>query len=186
MDGTHAPALAGGFLLMETSGKLFLFSFLQMRKLKFKEIKRWLNLNVNKDLHNSCCFNLKLPTLKNHMLLAWVTGCNSSRMGLEKEQILQGVEMLSFFCGSWIDEFRAQKPDLDGKYLGALGSIWASLVAQMVKNLPAVQETWVWFLGWKDPLEKGNSNPLQYSCLENPMDRGAWQAIVHGVTKSWT
>ena len=33
---------------------------------------------------------------------------------------------------------------------------------------------------------EGNGNPLQYSCLENPMDRGAWQAIVHGVTKSWT
>ena len=30
----------------------------------------------------------------------------------------------------------------------------------------------------------GNGNPLQYSCLENPMDRGAWQATVHGVTKS--
>ena len=46
---------------------------------------------------------------------------------------------------------------------------WASLVAQMVKNLPAIQET----LGQEDPLE-GNDNPLQYSCLENPMDRGAW------------
>ena len=33
---------------------------------------------------------------------------------------------------------------------------------------------------------EGNSNPLQYSCLENPMDEGAWQAIVHGVTKSQT
>ena len=32
----------------------------------------------------------------------------------------------------------------------------------------------------------GNGNPLQYSCLENPMDRGAWWATVHGVTKSWT
>ena len=32
----------------------------------------------------------------------------------------------------------------------------------------------------------GNSTPLQYSCLENPMDRGAWQAAVHGVLKSWT
>ena len=32
----------------------------------------------------------------------------------------------------------------------------------------------------------GNGNPLQYSCLENPMDRGVWQAAVHGVTKSWT
>ena len=33
---------------------------------------------------------------------------------------------------------------------------------------------------------EGNGNPLQYSWLENPMDRGAWQATVHGVTKSWT
>ena len=33
---------------------------------------------------------------------------------------------------------------------------------------------------------EGNGNPLQYSCLENSMDRGVWQATVHGVTKSWT
>ena len=33
---------------------------------------------------------------------------------------------------------------------------------------------------------EGHGNPLQYSCLENPMDRGAWPATVHGVTKSWT
>ena len=33
---------------------------------------------------------------------------------------------------------------------------------------------------------EGNDTPLQYSCLENPMDRGAWWAAVHGVTKSWT
>ena len=33
---------------------------------------------------------------------------------------------------------------------------------------------------------EGNGNPLQYSCLENPIDRGAWQATVHGVAKSWT
>ena len=51
----------------------------------------------------------------------------------------------------------------------ALGS---RLVVQTVKNLPATQETWVRSLGWEDPLEKGY--PLQYSCLENPMDRGAW------------
>ena len=48
----------------------------------------------------------------------------------------------------------------------------AFLVAKMVKNLPAIQETWVGFLGWKDSLEKGNDNPLQYSCLENSMERG--------------
>ena len=45
---------------------------------------------------------------------------------------------------------------------------WASLVAQMVKNLPSMRETWVRSLGWKGPLEEGHGNPLQYSCLENP------------------
>ena len=39
-------------------------------------------------------------------------------------------------------------------------------------------------LGWSPG--EGNGNPLQYSCLENPMDRGAWWATVYGVTKSWT
>ena len=58
-------------------------------------------------------------------------------------------------------------------------------MAQMVKNLPVMQETQVQSLGWEDPLEKGNGNPLQYSCLENPMDRGAWQATVYVVAKSW-
>ena len=43
----------------------------------------------------------------------------------------------------------------------------------MVKNLPAVQDTWVQSPGGEDPRE-GNSNPLQHSCLENSMDRGAW------------
>ena len=52
---------------------------------------------------------------------------------------------------------------------------------------PAMQETWVQSLGWEDPLEKeGIGNPLQYSCLENSMDRGAWWATVHGVSKSGT
>ena len=51
--------------------------------------------------------------------------------------------------------------------------IEAFLVAQMVKNLPAMWETWVQSLDCKDSLEKVNGYPLQYSCLENSMDRGA-------------
>ena len=95
----------------------------------------------------------------------------------------------------------------------------ASGVAQLVKNLPAMQETQVQFLSREVPLEQGflgfpcgsdgkelvcsvgdlgsipglgrspgggHGNLLQYSSLENPMDRGAWWAVVHGVTKSWT
>ena len=103
-------------------------------------------------------------------------------------------------------------------------------MAQMVKSLPAVQESRVRYLGQEDPLEKsmathsrflawrtpwteeqwvtksrtlltntftffliylcmygeGNGKPLQNSCLENPMDRGAWWATVRGVAKSRT
>ena len=53
-----------------------------------------------------------------------------------------------------------------------------SLVAQMVKNPPAKWETQV----RKIPGEK-NGNPLQYSCLENSMDRGDWRATVHGIAR---
>ena len=53
---------------------------------------------------------------------------------------------------------------------------YSSLVAQMVKNLPAMQETWVWSLGWslgwEVPLKKGMATPLQHSFLENSMRRG--------------
>ena len=97
--------------------------------------------------------------------------------------------------------------------MAVLGLCWAFLVAQIVKNLPAMHKTWVLSFGWEDPLEKGMSptpvflgfpgnsdskestcnagdlgmipglgrspggghgNPLQYSCLENLMDRGTW------------
>ena len=57
---------------------------------------------------------------------------------------------------------------------------WASLVAQLVKNLPAMWKTWVQSLGWKDPLEKGKIIHSS-SDLENSMD-----CIAHGVTNSRT
>ena len=63
-----------------------------------------------------------------------------------------------------------------------LTKIWAPLVAQTVKNLPTMQKTWVHSLGGR----LGNVYPLQYSCLQNSKDRGAWKAIVHGITKNQT
>ena len=48
----------------------------------------------------------------------------------------------------------------------------ASLVAQTLKRLPLMRETRVRSLGWEDSAGEGNGNPLQYPCLENPMDRG--------------
>ena len=52
------------------------------------------------------------------------------------------------------------------------------------KNLPVKQETCVLSLRREDPLEKEIANPLQYSYLGNPIDRGAWWVTVHGVAKS--
>ena len=63
---------------------------------------------------------------------------------------------------------------------------WASLVAQMVKNLPAMQETWVQSLGLEDPLEEGTATHSSILAWRIPMDRGAWWVTVHGVEKSRT
>ena len=60
-----------------------------------------------------------------------------------------------------------------------------TMVAQTVKSLPATQETWVQSLGQEESTGEGNGNPIQYSWLENPMDRGAWWASL-GVAESDT
>ena len=59
-------------------------------------------------------------------------------------------------------------------------------MAQMVKNLPAMQETWFRSLGWEDPLEEGMATHSNILAWRIPMDRGAWWVIVHGVAKSQT
>ena len=59
-------------------------------------------------------------------------------------------------------------------------------MAQTVKNLPAMQETWVRSLGWEDPLEEGMTTHSRLLAWRIPMDRGAWRATVLGVAKNWT
>ena len=59
-------------------------------------------------------------------------------------------------------------------------------VAQLVKHLPAIQETWVQSLGWEDPLEEGMETSSSILAWRIPIDRGAWWATVHGVIKSQT
>ena len=62
-------------------------------------------------------------------------------------------------------------------------------MALVVKNLPAnvgdLRDAGSILRSGRSPGE-GNSNPLQYSCLENPLERGVWRAAVHRVAKSWT
>ena len=61
---------------------------------------------------------------------------------------------------------------------------WASLVAQMVKNPPAMWETWVWSLGWEDSLEEGMATHSSILAWGIPRDRGAWRATLCGVAES--
>ena len=63
---------------------------------------------------------------------------------------------------------------------------WPSQAAPTVKNLPAKQETWVQSLDWEDSLKEGMATHSSILSWRIPMDKGAWQATVHGVTKSQT
>ena len=62
----------------------------------------------------------------------------------------------------------------------------ASLVAQMVKKLPSMQDISIRSLGGEDPLERGMATHSSFLCLENSMDREILEATVHGVAKSQT
>ena len=63
---------------------------------------------------------------------------------------------------------------------------WSSQVAQTVKNLPAMRETWVRSLGWEDPLEEEMASHSSILDWRIPKDRGAWWATVHGISESQT
>ena len=70
--------------------------------------------------------------------------------------------------------------------LGVAVRVGASLVAQLVKNPPAKQQTLVQFLDWEDPLEEGMATHSSILAWRIPMDRRAWLATIHGVEKSQT
>ena len=59
-------------------------------------------------------------------------------------------------------------------------------MTQAVKNLPELKETLVRYLGWEDPREEGMTTLSRILAWRIPVDRGAWWATVHGVTKNWT
>ena len=70
-------------------------------------------------------------------------------------------------------------------FLLCVNMYWASLVAQTVRNLLAVQETWVQSLGWDDPLEEGVATHSSFLPGESPWTEERW-AIIHGDAKRWT
>ena len=96
----------------------------------------------------------------------WNKNCDQPRQHIKKQR--------HYFANKGL---LRQSYGFSNSYVG----IWASLVGQTVKDLPAMRETWARSLG-QEGEEHGNSH--QYSCLENFMDRGAWWATVHVAAKS--
>ena len=131
--------------------------------------------------------------LEKSQMLGMVEG--RRRRGRQRMRWLDGntdsMEMSWVNSGSW---WWTRKPGVL-QAIGPQSWTWLSngteltWTAQIVKNLLAMQETRVWSLGQEDSLENGMAAHCflwMYSYLENSMDRGAWQAAVHGVTVSQT
>ena len=78
---------------------------------------------------------------------------------------------------SWVGTMSWRRDRLPFQYS------WASLVAQMVKHLPAMRKTWVQPLGQEDPLEEGKTTHSSIPAWRIPMDRGAWRATDRGVAE---
>ena len=108
------------------------------------------------------------------------------------QRILLSGEMLFFTCPHFthFGGLIQIPPSLLDRYFQATliysFSSQASWIAQLVKNLPTMQETWVQSLGWEDSLEEDMATTPVFLHGESPVDRGAWQATVRGVEKSQT
>ena len=116
---------------------------------------------------------------------------------LEKRKQTPRVECLQGFPGSLAGKASACNAGDPGSIPGlgrspgeGIGYLlqysWASLLAQTLKNLPAMWETWVQSLGWEDSMEEGMAIHSSILAWRIPMNRGSWWATVHGVTKSLT
>ena len=99
----------------------------------------------------------------------------SSAHEILQARILEWVATLFSRRSSWPKDLTQVSTTAGGFF-----TVWATREAKRL-----MQETWVWSLGRKDSPGEGNGYSLQDSCLENPMNKGAWQVTVHEVTKSW-
>ena len=89
-------------------------------------------------------------------------------------------------CKILLEEALSKQLSLHINFCFLLYLFWASLVAQTVKNSPAIRETWLRSLGWEDPLEEGMVTHSNILAWRIPTDRGAWWDTVHVVAKSRT
>ena len=118
------------------------------------------------------------------VVLKGFPGSSTGKESLAGKECLAGKESA---CNAGDLCFILRSGISPGKGIGdPLQYSWASLVAQMIKDQPAMQETWLQSLDWEDPLEEGMATHSSILAWRIPMDRGAWQATVCGVTESWT
>ena len=98
---------------------------------------------------------------------------------LKKKRVLKSSRVIRIILGEMTFWLWSQR--ISSSFLTE-----ACLVAQMVKNPPAMGETWVQPLGWEDPLEEGMATHSSILAWRIPVDRGAWRATVLTVTESDT
>ena len=102
----------------------------------------------------------------------WATVCGVARVG--DNLVTKPLPPVTQWVACWVEFVSSFR------YMGFPG------ISDSKKNLPAMQETWVWSLGWEDSLEKGLATHSSILTRRIPMARGAWWAIVHGVAESDT
>ena len=148
------------------------------------------NSNLKVPHHLCTCVLWKCFTINTVDITLIIRLCYMGQLTLRKAWTNQNEkDTLKWCCSFW--ERRLSIRDFEDKEVKWQEIPWASLVAQTVKNLPTMRETWVWSLDWEDPLEEGmatHSSILVWriSHGENPMDSGAWQTTAQRVAKNRT
>ena len=107
---------------------------------------------------------------------------NLSGTGLAKDSGATLIEKVAKCCVQWLDNRIGVKYIYEIEFIKVY-SLWGFPSGSVGENLPVNAGDVDSTPGSGRSLGEGNGNPLQYSCLENPTDRGAWQATIHGVSK---
>ena len=108
---------------------------------------------------------------------------NLSGTGLAKDSGATLIKKVAKCCIQWLDNRIGVKYIYEIKFIKGYPSLWGFPRGPVVKNLPANAGDMASISGSGRSPGEGNGNLLQYSCLQYPKDRGAWQATVHGVAK---
>ena len=121
-------------------------------------------------------------------IIGWLTEKQNAEHKVPLPPCVQNSFSSLFRFGCWIIEFNSEFSFFFiAKPIAVIFSVIVVFpIVSVIKSPPANARDVGLIPGLGRSPREGNGNPLQYSCLENPMDRGAWWATIHRVTKSWT